>query len=228
VTLFADVMDPTVVDLITNNNTASASFFVTNVLPGMFEITNLSDQVFNPQTGLVEQRVRVTNIGTNAAASVRVMAYNFGARNRLFNAVGTNVVNTNTAIPFVRYGHSLNINESVDMLIEFFLRDRQPRNPFTNYIAAAGPAVDLSTTVTNAVAAGNTFRLPDEGGVLVEFRSTPGKSYTVLYTDNTTYTNRAEPSIVAPANVVQWIDAGPPKTLSFPDTNRIYRVLLNP
>ena len=40
----------------------------------------------------------------------------------------------------------------------------------------------------------------------------------------------APPAITAPANVVEWIDYGPPATTSKPAsvTNRFYRVYLNP
>jgi hypothetical protein len=40
----------------------------------------------------------------------------------------------------------------------------------------------------------------------------------------------APPSIVAPANDVEWIDYGPPTTVSAPSgaSNRFYRVFLNP
>jgi hypothetical protein len=35
-------------------------------------------------------------------------------------------------------------------------------------------------------------------------------------------TNTANPFIIAPANYVQWVDTGPPKTQSFP-ASRYYR-----
>jgi len=39
----------------------------------------------------------------------------------------------------------------------------------------------------------------------------------------------AVPSIVAPANYVQWIDYGPPATISKPGSgSRFYKVFLNP
>jgi hypothetical protein len=54
----------------------------------------------------------------------------------------------------------------------------------------------------------------------------------VVYSDNVLFSNAmmAPPSIAAPANEVQWIDYGPPTTVSAP-TNasaRFYRVFLNP
>jgi hypothetical protein len=70
------------------------------------------------------------------------------------------------------------------------------------------------------------------GYILIEFESTAGRSYTVLYADNPGFTNQlaAQPSIVAPADRVQWIDDGPPKTVSRPASvsSRFYRVIQNP
>jgi hypothetical protein len=53
----------------------------------------------------------------------------------------------------------------------------------------------------------------------------------VVYSDNNTFSNAliAPPSIVAPANRVQWIDYGPPTTVSAPTNTsmRFYRVFEN-
>jgi hypothetical protein len=70
------------------------------------------------------------------------------------------------------------------------------------------------------------------GAVLVEFPSILNRTYTVLYADNIAFSNEltALSLIVAPADRVQWIDAGPPQTISAPTNaaSRFYRVLLNP
>jgi hypothetical protein len=65
--------------------------------------------------------------------------------------------------------------------------------------------------------------------VLIEFQSIPGHTYSVLYSDDSSFTNTlvAQPSIVAPADRTQWIDDGPPKTISAPTnvSSRFYQVL---
>jgi len=67
--------------------------------------------------------------------------------------------------------------------------------------------------------------------ILIEFPSNPGTTYTVLYRNNSILSNEmaAQPSIVAPADRVQWIDNGPPKTVSGPASvsSRFYRVIQN-
>jgi hypothetical protein len=51
----------------------------------------------------------------------------------------------------------------------------------------------------------------------------------VHYSDNASFTNAqtSQPSIVAPATQVQWIDYGPPKTVTHPTNaaQRFYRVI---
>ena len=69
------------------------------------------------------------------------------------------------------------------------------------------------------------------GNVMIEFQATLGSNYTVIYANNPAMSNAmiAQPSITAPANEVQWIDFGPPETVSAPmSTNaRFYQILLN-
>ena len=68
--------------------------------------------------------------------------------------------------------------------------------------------------------------------VLIEFQSVPGRSYTIVYSADSVFTSPlyAQPAVVAPADRVQWIDDGPPKTVSTPASvaARFYRVILNP
>jgi hypothetical protein len=65
----------------------------------------------------------------------------------------------------------------------------------------------------------------------VEFPTTPGLIYTVLYRDGsiTGVERAAQPSVVAQGDRVQWFDDGPPKTVSRPASvgARFYRVIQN-
>jgi uncharacterized repeat protein (TIGR01451 family) len=207
------------------NNTASTNVPVINYLPGQLVAVTNSAQLYNPQNGLVEQSITVMNVGTNAVAAARVVVT--GLTNRLFNAVGTNNGN-----PFVVYGAGLAANQSVDLLLQFAARSYFP---FTNgqLQAFAVPRPDWTpppaTTGTNVIS--RIVPLAN-GNMLIEWPSTQGRSYTVVYSDNVLFSNAmiAPPSIVAPANQTQWIDYGPPTTVSAP-TNasaRFYRVLRNP
>jgi hypothetical protein len=69
-------------------------------------------------------------------------------------------------------------------------------------------------------------------GVLIEFESVPDHAYLILYSDTADFANAliAQPPVIAPANRVQWIDDGPPKTISRlgPGVTRFYRVIETP
>ena len=224
-TILATISAANVLDTNTVNNTASTNINVEPLLAGSLVASNVSAMVFNPQTGLMEQMVRLVNVGTTSAPSARIIVSEL--TNRLFNAVGTNDGN-----PFVVYGAALEANQSVDLLFEYFVLTRLPvvvddsqLHPFAMpapNLAPPGGAPFLITLVTN---------LPN-GDILIEFPSLPGLSYTVLYSTNPGFTNElaAQPPIVAPADRVQWIDDGPPKTVSRPASvsARFYRVIQNP
>jgi uncharacterized repeat protein (TIGR01451 family) len=204
------------------NNVATNSFTVSAFAPGDLFASVVSAQTFNPQTGLMEQTIALTNLGTNDVAAARVFVG--GLTNVLYNAVGTNGGN-----PFVVYAHALAVGASVDLLLEYFIPTRLPvPDPILG--AAAIAAVSNSVPATSPP---NLTKIVDLGGgsALIEFQSEAGRRYTVVYADNVDFTNAlsAQPAIVAPADRTQWIDDGPPKTISKPTNGfRFYRVFLNP
>jgi hypothetical protein len=213
------------VDTNSANNVASTNFDVVDILSTNLLATNLTSQAFNPQTGLMEQTIRLSNAGTNSVPAARVIVT--GLTNTLFNAVGTNYGD-----PFVLHAAQLDPGQSVELLLEYFNPTRLPTVVSNSaYIAVGVPAVDLTPASTNALAITNIVCLPS-GAALIEFPSTPNASYTILYSEEAAFTNvlSAVPAIIAPADRVQWIDSGPPKTISHPTnvTMRFYRVLSLP
>jgi len=224
-TIFAAISAANVLDTNTVNNTASTNFIVGSLLAGSLVASNVSTMVFNPQTGLMEQTVRLVNVGTNSAPSARIIVG--GLTNRLFNAVGTN-----DGRPFVVYGATLETNQSVDLLFEYFVPTRLP------IVVSNSQFLPFATPAPNLAPPGGTpflitlkTNLPN-GDIIIEFPSVLGQRYTVLYSTNPGFTNElaAQPSIIAPADRVQWIDDGPPKTVSRPASvsARFYRVIQNP
>ena len=222
------VNSTSVTDPNTNNNTASINITVTNYFAGQFTVVTNSKQIYNPQNGLVEQSMLLSNTGTNAVASVRVVVT--GLSNQLFNAWGTNNGN-----PFVVYAATLDTNQSVNLLLQYVAG---AYFPFTNSQLHAF-AVSVPNLTPPAVAAVSTnlsiariVRLATNHDLLIEFPSLTNRTYTVVYSDNVLFSNAmmAMPSIVAPANRTQWIDYGPPTTVSHPTNapDRFYRVFLNP
>ena len=223
--LFSVAVGSGVPDTNAANNIASTNIIVTNYLPGTLVALTNSIQSTNFVTGLLEQSITVSNAGLSSVPAARIVVT--GLTNRLFNAVGTNTGN-----PFVYYSAPLAAGQSVGLLLQYFPRKSFP---FTNLQLGAF-AVPLPAWTPPAATKGTNVisRIVElaNGNMLIEWPSTLGRTYTVVYSDNVSFSNAmiAPPSIVAPANDMEWIDYGPPTTVSAP-TNagvRFYRVLQNP
>ena len=225
---FASVGAPGVIDTNLINNSASNSIVVTNYLSGQLTVVTNSIQKPNGQNGLLEQSILVSNTGMIDVPAVRIVVPGL-LTNQLFNASGTNNGN-----PFVVYASALGTNQSVNLLLQYF-----PRNvfPITNgqLQAFAVPVPDLTPPAATSVSTNlNISRIVklSNGNMLIEFPAITNRAYTVVYSDSASFSNAmiAPPSIVAPANEVQWIDYGPPATVSAPtnSNSRFYRVFLNP
>ena len=221
----ASVFTASIADSNPVNNVAITNLTVEALVTNQLIATNISEMVFNPQISLMEQSIRLVNNGSSAVDSARVMVT--GLTNWLRNAVGTNNGN-----PFVAYTSPLNAGQSVDLVLQYFVPTRQPITVNnSNYIAVPTSPFNVIAPSSSGVTITNQILLPT-GAFLIEFTATPGRTYTILYSPDMTFSNTftAIPSIVAQANRVQWIDDGPPKTISHPSTNtsRFYRVLQNP
>jgi len=217
-TLSANVTASGTQDTNSANNSASTSVTVTAPGPSLAATTN-STQNYNPQTGLMEQSILLSNPGTSSVASARVILTSFP--HTVYNAVGTNDGNS-----FVEYTGTLTNGQSVQLVLEYFIPTRTAvADP--GLIAYGVPAVGLTTSTNGATI--SVIKFLAGGHVLIEFPSELGQSYVIVYSDNAGFTNafKAQPAVPAPANRVQWIDDGPPKTISRPaDENaRFYRVI---
>jgi uncharacterized repeat protein (TIGR01451 family) len=182
--------------------------------------------VFNPQTGLFEETVSVTNTGSITVLGFRLNIGGLRSGVSLWNANGTN-----NGVPYINYNFPLDPSNSTSVVLEFY---DPTRLPFTNTVSieVITPA-NLNYTGTNgSVAVTSVFldtRLTNDTRFVIEFASVPGKTYAVIYNDSLTGTNWlvATPSVKANANVTQWYDDGPPKTVSKPSSvsTRFYRVI---
>ncbi|HKS37549.1 MAG TPA: tandem-95 repeat protein, partial [Verrucomicrobiae bacterium] len=216
-----------------NNGTSIGSRVTTTVIPEPFRILQGAN-VFNPQTGLFEQRVVVTNILGTTAAAVRLLVGDIRTpagiprtNVYLYNATGTNIDRR----PYVQHNAPLNPGQSVLFTLEFYVPDRLP---FTNSLEAQVVLPTPATTnLTGGVVIDRAFvdSRPAEPRYVIEFTSIPGRTYTIIYSDDNMATwQAATPAITANANRTQWYDDGPPKTASKPlsVTSRFYRVIAHP
>jgi uncharacterized repeat protein (TIGR01451 family) len=210
-----------------NDGTSPASQVQTTVSLAQFALGVSGTPVFNPQTGLFEESVTVTNMGSTTVLGVRLLVGGLPISVSLYNATGT----TN-GTPYVQYNYPLNPSSTVSFALEFY---DPSRLPFTNSLTAVailpGNAGSLGT---NGVVISGIFldtRIAGDPRIAIEFPTTPGNTYTIIYSDNNLFTWQvATPSITANATTTQWYDDGPPKTDSkpFSITSRFYRVIAAP
>jgi hypothetical protein len=208
--LSARITTPAGAETNTNNNSATNFISVVEGMPGQLNSEILSNQEFNPQTALFEQLIRVTNIGTTSVPSARVIVSNF--QFKVVNAVGTN-----NGFPFVVHGGALRTNESVELLLEYFFRDRNPHED-PELLSYPVGNVNLAAVTGGTNVAITNIVLPSNDRVMVRFPARPGATYAINYSSNMAFSGamKAQPLLVAQANYVHWIDYGPPKTISRP------------
>jgi hypothetical protein len=201
------------------------TFLDTSGFSGAMAVTNLfvdsiSSLTLNPQTGLYEQTVVVTNASGFVLAGIRLTVDGLVPGVVLYNATGA----TN-GTPYVDFSGLIAPGGSVSLVLEFFSATRRASptavfavEPFAPVEPAVPPGVGFSISRVVGL---------ESGGLLIEFRSVLGRTYLVEYSDDLRTWQAAQPSVIAAANRVQWIDSGPPKTASLPvgGNSRFYRVL---
>jgi large repetitive protein len=225
---------PGVLSVFVATNTYPTNVVFTNAVtpigPNLFIVGTNAD---NPQTGLHEENVTVTNIGTVPIHSIRLYVGGLRSGVTLYNATGTN-----NGVAYVEYDAPYDApinpypaaNNHVTFQLEFYVTDWRT---FTNSLSAVATLASTNTIINGT--AGTIQKITDSRFVndrfIIQFSSIPGRTYTVEYKDDllSPTWKIAVPSIVASANVTQWYDDGPPKTDSLPSsvTNRFYQVIKN-
>lgn len=215
-TLIARVNSAGIADTNLVNNSRSNSVLLLTPVLGQLEADFNSPQVFNAQNALMEQLIIVTNTSASNATSARLVLSEINYK--VVNAVGTNGPRS----PYVVHAASLGPGEAVELLLEYFIPTRQEGvYPFLTAYSAG--TINLTGAPTNGMAISITNKLRAAFGVMtntnsvIEFPAMRGATYQIVYMTNATGPPlKAIPPIVAHANRVQWIDYGPPKTLSRP------------
>src|SRR5882724_8308630 len=156
-------------DGVANSGIATVTLTVTNFLVGpQFGILQ-GTNVFNPQTGLFEQNVTVTNTGDATAAAVRLLVGGLRTNVDLYNAGGTNA-----GRPYVQYNSPLDPNQTVQFVLEFYDGDRRS---FTNSLEAQAVLPDSSgTNGGTGMAISRAFidsRIVGSPRFVIEFASIP-------------------------------------------------------
>jgi hypothetical protein len=183
------------------------------------DVVILTPITLNPQTGLFEQTIRAINGSTGAVESLAVLIRGLPSDARVYNASGIDSLGT----PFVAQPVPVNPGETVDFLIEYYRANRQTItqpifSPAATTVRPRNPAGQVITVDRNVQLA--------DGRFLIEFTATAGRQYLVQYSPDMASWTNANPAVTAPADRVQWLDDGPPKTVSRPSSlgSRFYRV----
>jgi len=241
VTNYTITVNSPLVGAFTNTGSAVSSTFDpdptnnTGVLPSEKALTQVTfaqfawfagAPVFNPQTGLYEETVTITNTGNGTVAGFQLYVTMLTPNVYLYNADGTS-----NGTPYVQYNFPLNPTNSVSMILEFYDPNRVV---FSNTLSVVPiiPAINSGTGTNNSVAVTTVFTDTRSGSTrfVIEFASVPGSTYTIIYSDDDMATWQvATPSVTASANVTQWYDDGPPETDAEPASvgSRFYRIIKN-
>ena len=187
---------------------------------GAFEASGIT---FNRQTGLFEQTFRFNNLSGSDMSALRLNITGLPADVAVYNASGSDEGGV-----FVQYNLPIPANGSVDFVIEFYRRSRQ-------LFSSPAYAAQVVSPASPSAPAGEILALDRQpllvnGRLLIEFRSIPGRRYSIQYSSDLNDWKAATPVVRAAGNRVQWLDNGPPKTESNPSEAgaRFYRVVLLP
>ena len=196
------------------------------------------------QTGLYLQDCWVTNPTPASVQSVRIEVRGLVSTNTLtvtnnhvittntivrtnawlWNATGTN---SGSYVPYVQYNPPIGAGQVQRLRLQYYVPDGSVPGPILSVIWLA------PTGSTNAV---GTFvhigRIVPftNGTILLNFTTLSNRQYFIEYSTNLLTWNTSLPGLTGGGGVQQWLDDGPPLTLSHP-TNapcRYYRLLLLP
>lgn len=176
--------------------------------------------VLNRQTGLFEQRVRLTNTALRDIAGFDLSIAGLPAGASVNNATGSD-----SDAWIIEHRRVMAPGASVEFIIELFSPQRaatlEPQLAVALVTAPELPA----EAAAGGVAVTRLERLND-GALLIEFDSVPGRHYEVNYSDDAAAWKVSPVRIRAAANRVQWIDRGLPRTETHPSEkpSRFYRV----
>ena len=222
--------------LISTNSTNSALVIANSTIavlgptPPVIIGTVLSP-VLNPQTGLLEQPVTLSNPGAALLEGTFVTVSGLGVDSRTNSILLQNAqVHLTTGAAVVDSG-SLAPGEIRRIVLEYYVSDRTTVP--TPTLAAYGASLTLAVPTTGNVLNVITNRFVPQG-FLVEFATRSDRRYYVQYADHAgdfSGTNSAAiftalPAVPGTGASIQWLDNGPPKTRSVPAAGaRFYRVL---
>jgi uncharacterized delta-60 repeat protein len=187
------------------------------------EVVNLLT-VLNRQTGLREQTIRVINRTTATVPAYRLLVRGLPASTTVATAA-TEVWADGTVALLVQ--ESMPPMSEKSLVLEYASATRQPVavEPELEVEVVLVPPDNSAQGGRGEVEVERIFPLGD-GGMLLEFPSTPGSFYVFQYSSDSAGWKESPVLIRAGGNRTQWIDRGPPLTELPPGAvgARMYRV----
>ena len=213
-------------DINSANNAASASATIISATDTGIAITVAPEVEL--QSGLFVSKVTIINNNREPIPAFRLYIENLPDDVLVYNAHGTRAFGTpSVELPYLLYNRPLAAAASVTLSVEFFRPSLDP--DFTpQYEIELLPVPETEPVSASGGIPVTRNQIISNSDYLIEIASTPGAVYAVEYSHDMTTWTRVVPSVTAPANRLQWIDNGPPKTASHPSTvpARYYRFVL--
>ena len=200
------------------------------------QVANVGEVALDRQTGYFRQAAEVVNISGEDLADVRLLVAGLTNDTRSIpvslvtsiGPVGTPPVPSLFLGPLSAYGGPRRFQ------LEYYVSDG-----LASSIGKPGYVAESATLYSVTTVTGRRSITPVPtvltNGVLLEFPTLTNFSYYVRYSDtlgafsaqttNDTAILTASPAFRGNGRTVQWLDNGPPRTVSVPSTNRFYRVL---
>ncbi len=207
------------------NDSASAAVSIISADDTSAVITAAS--ALEQQSGLFVSQVTVTNNNTTEIPAFRLYVKNLPDDVSVYNAAGVRSFNGSDGLPYLSFNQSLAPGASVTLSVEFFRPSLDP-DFAPEYEVELLPFTETTPVLGGEVVPVTRTLLLANGDYLIEVASNPGQTFAVEYSDDMVNWKRAEPSVQAVANRLQWIDNGAPKTESHPSeaAQRFYRFIL--
>jgi hypothetical protein len=179
---------------------------------------------FDPQDGLFEQTVRVTN-SSPSTNSIRVYVTGLTTNMILYNATGT----TN-GMPYVQSFPVPPFPGYVDLVLQYYVHNSSAApNPTLTAVLVSPPSGGGITLVGTPQHINRGVFLQDKS-FLIEFASVSGKTYYVQISSDFVNWITVQPSITGDGTFIEFVDIGQPGTpgppMNFPV--RFYRVISVP
>ena len=230
------------VDLTATNvafNTNNQALVLGTLVPPQVAPLTLSPGL-NRQSGLFDHRVRVGYAGTFNLTNVNVLIRELGNDSRtnairVYNAAGVRTVGPDAEgffeiLPFVSAG-SLAPAETRDLTLEYYVSDHFTV-PSPEYLVETTSPAPVQVPASAIPLNITTNRFVD-GTFIIQFPTRRNYRYFVQYgpTLNDVMNSSTNARVVVPGvdgtgHALQWIDNGPPKTISPPvQGSRFYRLL---